>query len=173
MANTRTRTTRSTPLVAWAFIAAGVLFLLVVLFSSVAKSVDTAWLDFLAYVALTIAFVALFLRRVDLLARIAFIVAAVGWALLALTSIPIGLDSVDRVGVILALVGTLASGILVFARNLFSRQASTVFLIAAILGAIWLLNLLVGFLPLVLAVIVVIAFAVLLVIAGALYSRRR
>ena len=155
------------------FIAAGVLLLLVVLFSYIAKPMTSSWLDFLAYVALTIGFVALFLWRTSLLARIAFIVAAVGWALLALASIPIGLGAVDKVGVILALVGTLVSGILVFARNLFNRQSSTVFLIAAIAGAIWLLNLLVGFLPAILVLIIFIVFAALLVVTGALYVRRR
>jgi hypothetical protein len=155
------------------FIAAGVLLLLVELFHLIASSMTSSWLYFLAYVALTVAFVALFLWRTGILARIAFIVAAVGWALMALASLPIGLGAVDKVGIILALVGTLVSGILVFARNLFNRQSSTIFLVAAILGAIWLLSLLGGFLPAILVLIIFIAFAALLIVTGVLYARRR
>jgi hypothetical protein len=155
------------------FILAGVLILLELLLSQVAPSGLDVWLVFFAYLALTIAFVVLFLRRgVDLIARVSFIVAAVGWALLAIATVA-GVGGLLTLGVVLALIGTVVAGIIVFVRGLFSRGGSVAFLIAAILAGLLLLSGLVAFLPATLGLIVQVLFGILLIATGVLTGRRR
>jgi hypothetical protein len=154
------------------FIVAGVLILLELLLSKVAASTVDVWLTFFAYAALTIAFVVLFLGRSSLIARLAFIVAAVGWAILAIATVAT-VAPLLTIGVILALVGTVVSGIMVFARTLLSRSASVAFLVAAIAAGLLLLSELVAFLPATLGVILVAIFGIMLVVTGVLAGRRR
>jgi hypothetical protein len=167
------RSRRTSPLAAWLFIVAGVLILLELLLTHVAASGLDEWLTFFAYVALAIAFVVLFLwRSVDLIARVAFIVAAVGWAILAIAAVA-GVGGLLTLGIVLALIGTVVAGIMVFARGLFSRSASLAFLIAAILAGLLLLGELFSFLPATLVLIIGVLFGILLVATGVLASRRR
>jgi hypothetical protein len=154
------------------FIVAGVLILLELLLSRVAPSGLDVWLVFIAYAALAVAFVVLFLGRSDLLARLAFIVAAVGWAILAIAEVA-GVGPLITIGIILALIGTVVAGIMVFVRNLFSRSASVAFLVAAIAAGLLLLSELVSFLPATLSLILEVIFGIMLIITGVLAGRRR
>ena len=171
MATTRTTSNRS--VLSWLFIVAGVLVLLNILFAHVAPKVSGAWWDFFAFVALAVAFLLLFLWRTVTLLRVAFIVAAVGWAVHAISLVANLGSGIDKVALVLALVGGLVAGIIVFMRHVFTRNADLAFLIAMIVGAIYLLGLLVAFLSGTLATIVAILFAVLLVVSGFLIQRHR
>jgi hypothetical protein len=174
MANTRSA--RSFPLAAWLLVLAGVLLLLELLLSKVAPSALDTWLVIIAYLALTIAFVVLFLwRSVDILLRAAFIVAAVGWAILTLGTIPgVVLGSgVIVIGDILVLVGVLVAGIIVFVRHVFTRAAGVAFLILGIVVALLFLSHLTTFITGTLLVILAVLFGIMLIVTGYLVSRRR
>jgi hypothetical protein len=168
-----TRTARTFSLASWLFVAAGILILLELLLSHVAPGGLDVWLLFLGYAALAVAFVVLFLRRsADLIARIAFIVAAVGWAILAIATVA-GVGGLLTFGIILALIGTVVAGIMVFVRSLFWRGASVAFLVAAIVAGLLLLSELVAFLPAGVGVILDVIFGIMLVVTGVLTGRRR
>jgi hypothetical protein len=154
------------------FIVAGVLILLDLLLTHVAPSGVDVWLIFFAYAALTIAFVVLFLRRSALIARVAFIVAAVGWAILAIATVA-SVSGLLTFGIILALIGTVVAGIMVFARSLFARSASLAFLVAAIAAGLLLLSQLVTFLPSPFGEVLDAIFGLMLVVTGVLTGRRR
>jgi hypothetical protein len=167
---TSSRSSRSP--VGWFFLAAGVLYLLNILLAHVAPKLSSTWWDFFAYALIAVAFVLLFLWRVSTLLRVAFIVAAVGWALLAI-GIVASLGGVATIAVILALVGTLVAGILVIIGHTFSRLADLVFLITAILAAILLAHTWLTALSGGVETVVAILFGVGLVISGFLIARRR
>jgi hypothetical protein len=172
MANTRTA--RSFPLAAWLFVASGILFLLELLLSHVGVTALDVILVFLAYLALAVAFVILFLwRSVDLLLRVAFVVAAVGWALLALDTLTYLGAAVVTIAEILALAGTLVAGIIAFIRRVFGRRSGIAFLVLAIVAAIWLLTILVATgIGATFALILAILFGAMLVVAGFFMTRR-
>jgi hypothetical protein len=169
------RTARNRPLISWLFIIAGALLLIEFIFTLVAPTMTSAWLLFLAFAALAVAFALLApSRSADLLLRIAFVVAAVGWALLALAEIIPGFGTVLSIASVLALIGTLVAGILVFLRHFFTRNADIAFLIAAIAGALLLLDdIRHGFLPAILVTILTVLFGALLVVTGVVMQRRR
>jgi len=172
----KTRTSNTHPLAAWALIASGVLFLLGILFSHIGISGTVGQIVlFLAYALLAVAFVVLFLwRSIDILLRVAFIVGAVGWALLALSIIATVGGGLILIAAILALVGTLVAGVIVFARNIFSRSSSIAFLVLAIIAAILLLPSVFTFaLDTTLAIIIDIVFGAMLIVAGFFMYRRR
>jgi hypothetical protein len=169
-----TSRTSNSGTVGWLFVVAGVLYLLDLLLSHVGHTgkLDT-WLLFFAYVVLAVGFVILFLwRSVDILLRVAFIVAAVGWALLAIATVASVGNGLVVIAEILALVGTLVAGILVFARGIFTRRGALAFLIFAILAALLLLIALTNALTGIIVVILSILFGVALVITGVLVARR-
>ncbi|HEX4444764.1 MAG TPA: hypothetical protein VHZ81_14440 [Galbitalea sp.] len=172
MANTRTA--RSFPLAAWLLVLGGVLYLLIELLSHIGAGSIDGVLAFIAYLALTVAFVVFFLwRSIDLLLRIAFIVAAVGFALLALANIAT-LGAVPlKIADVLVLVGVLVAGIIVFVRHIFTRGAGLSFLILGIVTALLFLSALVTFITGTLLVILAVLFGVLLIVTGVLIARRR
>ena len=170
MATTRTSGGRS--LVGWFFLAAGVVYLLGILFAHVATSLASGWWDFFAFALLAIGMFLLFLWRTDLLLRIAFIVGAVGWALLAIGSVA-ALGGLTTLAIILALVGTLVAGIMVILRHTFTRNADLAFLLMAIFAALVLLATWVAFLGGTLGVIIAVIFGILLIVSGLFIQRRR
>jgi hypothetical protein len=169
------RTAQNRPLVSWLFIIAGALLLIEFIFTLVAPTMTSSWLLFLAFAALAVAFALLApSRSADLLLKVAFVVAAVGWALLALAEVIPGFGTVLSIASVLALVGTLVAGILVFLRHFFTRNADIAFLIAAIAGALLLLDdIRHGILPSVLVTILTVLFGALLVVTGVVMQRRR
>jgi hypothetical protein len=167
-----TRTTGGRSLVGWFFLAAGVVYLLGILFAHIAPALASGWWDFFAFALIAVGMFLLFLWRSDLLLRIAFIVAAVGWALLAIGSVA-ALSGLTTFAIILALVGTLVAGILVFIRHLFTRNADVAFLLMAIFAALVLLATWVAFLGGTLGVIIAVIFGILLIVSGLMIQRRR
>ncbi|HEY1530722.1 MAG TPA: hypothetical protein VGF80_07900 [Galbitalea sp.] len=168
-----TRTTGGSSLVGWFFLAAGVVYLLGILFNDLVHALTGGFWDFIAFLLLAIGFFLLFLWRTSTLLRVAFIVAAVGWVLLAIASIASLGSAVTTIAVLLALIGTLVSGILVFARHLFNRNADLIFLITAIIAALILLATWVAFLAGTLGIILAVLFGIGLVVSGLFIQRRR
>lgn len=169
----KTRTARF-PLAAWLFVLAGVLILLELLLSHTGASGIDKWLLFIAYVALTVAFVVMFLwRSVDTLLRVAFIVAAVGFGLIALSLLANLGTVVVNVANVLVLAGFLVAGIMVFVRRVFGRLANIVFLILGIVVALIYLSALTGFITGTLLVILIVLFGAGLIVTGVLVTRRR
>jgi hypothetical protein len=161
------------PAINWLLIAAGVLLLIDILFSYVLPSA-AKWFAFLADAVLAIAFLFLFVRGgKSLLLRLAYIVAAVGFAILAIGDIADLGTFVGRLGWILAGVGFLVAGILGFVRHVFSRNGDITFLIAAILFAIQALTVVTGVAAGTVGVIGSIIFALLLIATGWLRKGRR
>ncbi|HEX4400686.1 MAG TPA: hypothetical protein VHZ98_05135, partial [Galbitalea sp.] len=146
--------------------------LLGILFAHVATSLASGWWDFFAFALLAIGMFLLFLWRTDLILRIAFIVAAVGWALLAIGSVA-ALSGLTTLAIILALVGTLVAGIMVILRHTFTRNADLAFLLMAIFAALVLLATWVAFLGGTLGVIIAVIFGILLIVSGLFIQRRR
>ncbi|MDQ1546074.1 MAG: hypothetical protein QOH69_978 [Actinomycetota bacterium] len=167
-----TRTSGGSSLVGWFFLASGIVYLLGLLFNNVVKALTGGWWDFFAFALLAVGLFLLFLWRTDLLLRIAFIVGAVGWALLAVGSVA-ALGGVSTIAILLALIGTLVAGILVFIRHLFTRNADLVFLLMAIFAALLLLAAWVAFLGGTLGVTIAVIFGILLVVSGVFIQRRR
>lgn len=167
-----TRTSGGSSLVGWFFLASGVVYLLGLLFNDVIKALTGSWWFFIAYALLAVGFFLLFLWRTSIILRVAFIVAAIGWLLLAIGEVA-ALDTLSTVAVVLALIGTLIAGILVFMRHLFTRNADTVFLLMAIFAALLLLATWATFLGGTLGVIISIIFGILLVVSGLFIQRRR
>jgi hypothetical protein len=165
-------TSRRSP-VGWFFLAAGVLYLLNILLAHVAPKLSSPWWDFFAYALLAIAFVLVFLWKVSTILRVAFIVAAVGWALLAIGTVASLGSSIATIATILALVGTLVAGILMIVRHTFGRLADLVFLITAILAALLLGHSWLTFISGAVETVIAILFGIGLVISGFLIARRR
>jgi hypothetical protein len=159
-------------LVGWFILAAGVVYLLGILFSHISAPAS-GWWNFFAFALLAVGFVLLFLWRTSTLLRVAFIVAVVGWALLAINSVA-GLGvALATIATLLALIGTLVAGILVFLRHTFTRNADIAFLLMAIFAALVLLAVWVVFLGGTLGLIIAIIFGILLIVSGLLIQRRR
>ncbi len=168
------RTSGGSSLVGWFFLASGIVYLLGLLFNDIVHSLTGGFWNFIAFALLAVGFFLLFLWRTSMLLRVAFIVAAVGWALLAIGSVA-SLGAVATLAVLLALIGTLVAGILVFVRHLFWRNADIAFLVMAIIAALWLLGFIgwIGVLGGTLGLILAIIFGIMLVVAGLFINRRR
>jgi hypothetical protein len=163
----------SRPVVGLLVAIAGLLATLSFIFVIVSAPFGGAWLGVIADAALFLAFLFLFIgRSTGLVARVFFLIAAVGWALLAIGGV-VSLGVILTVGVILALAGTLIGGILAFTGKIFGRIANIVFLLAAIVVALVLFNQLVPYLSGTLAIIVVALYALLLLVSGILIAARR
>jgi hypothetical protein len=169
------RTSAGSSLVGWFLLASGIVYLLGILFTNVVHALVGGWWNFFAFLLLAIGLFLLFLWRTSTLLRVAFIVAAAGWALLAINSVASLGTPVLTIAVLLALIGTLAAGILAFMRHLFTRNADLAFLLMAIFAALVLLALAgwVTFLGGTLGVIIAIIFGILLIVSGLFIQRRR
>ncbi|MEO6115818.1 MAG: hypothetical protein ABIP33_05490 [Pseudolysinimonas sp.] len=167
-----TTQTSSRPLVGILFIVAGALALLDLLLAYVAPGAPLRWFGLLTDLALGVAFLLMGLSKaMNILERVAFIVGAVGWLLLALNGL-VSIGGLFTVAVVLALVGSLAAGILVWVHSTFTRSTNLWFLIAMIVVAIFLLNVLLPFAAGVIATLLVLLFGAALVIAGFFILRR-
>jgi hypothetical protein len=168
-----TRTTGGRSLVGWFVLAAGVVYLLGILFSHIATA--SGWWNFFAFALLAVGLFLLFLWRTGTLLRVAFIVGAVGWALLAINSVAGLGTAVATIATLLALIGTLVAGILVFVGHTFTRNADLTFLLMAIFAALVLLALWVSVFAIgtTLGLIIAIIFGILLIVSGLFIQRRR
>jgi len=170
MATSRTNAARSA--VGLFFLAAGILYLLGILFTHVAPSLSSQWWNFFAFALIAVAFLLMFLWRVSSLLRVAFIIAAIGWAFRAIETI-VSLGAVLTVAIVLALIGTLVSGILVVVRHALGRRADAVFLVFAILATLLLLSTWVTWLGGTVETVVSVLFGAFLVVSGLAVQRRR
>ena len=154
-----------------ALIIAGALVLLSVLLPL--GGVGVPWLGALAYAAMAVALVILAVGAVNnTLAKIALFAGAVGFAILALVGLGIGLPGVLlTVGAVLAALGFLIGAIVLYIGKEVSNTAAIVFVVAAVLAAIILLGI-AGSLGLgAFATILTVALGIALVVAG-FYFRR-
>jgi LPXTG-motif cell wall-anchored protein len=162
------------PIAGLLFIIAGALTLLALLLFYVAPGSVPSWLSVLTFLALGAGFLLMALSKsMNTLERVAFIVGAVGWLLLVLNSVAGVLGGLVAVALILALVGSLAVGILVWMHSTFTRRTNLWFLIAMIITAIYVLNLLLGFATGATNTLVVLLFGVALAVAGFFIVRRK
>jgi hypothetical protein len=169
-----TTSTSSRPAVGVLFIIAGALALLTLLFAYVAPGSLPSWLPPFTSLALGVGLLLMGLSRsMNLLERVAFIVGAVGWLLLGINGLVGGLGALVTVALILALVGSLAAGILVWIHSTFTRSTNLWFLIAMIITAIFVLNQLLPFAAGVIATLLVLLFGASLVVAGFFILRRK
>jgi hypothetical protein len=104
--------------------------------------------------------------------RLAYLVAAIGWLLLALTALT-SLGFLGPVAVFVAIVGTVWAGIMVMMTRPFRGEANILFLVAALAGAFNLLLSQDGSIPRPLVAIVVVAFGALLVAASLVILGKR
>jgi hypothetical protein len=169
-----TSTSARRPVVGVLIALAGLLAGLSIVFFYVAPSLRGAWMDVAQYAALALAFLLLFLgRSAPLILRVIFAIATVGWVIVVVGGL-VNIGVLLTVGFWLALVGSLISGVLVLSRLLFSNVANVVFLLATIVLAVVLVNQVIGpFYAGTLVVVVAVANAVLLLLAGILIALRK
>jgi hypothetical protein len=106
------------------------------------------------------------------IARVAYFVAALGWLLLAITSL-LNLGPVNSVAVFVAVVGSLFAGIVVMMARPFAGQADILFFVAMLIGAANLLMSQLGNVPGVLLALVVVVFGALLMAASLVMLGKR
>jgi hypothetical protein len=99
------------------------------------------------------------------IARVAYFIAALGWLLLALTSL-VNLGVVGTVGLFIAVVGSLFAAVIVISGRPFRGQADILFFVAMIIGAVNLLLSQNGNVPGLIRALVVVVFGALLVAAA-------
>ncbi len=155
-----------------ALIVAGALFVLAVILPLAGQSFP--WVTVLATLALAIAFAILAIGAVNsTLTRVALIIAAVGWAILALAglgviALPAG---VATFAAILAAAGGIVGAILLYTGREIANRSAIVFIIANVLGALYLLGVS-GLLSLgTFSTIITVLFGAALILAGVLFTQ--
>jgi hypothetical protein len=160
-------------IIGWLFAAGGLLQIIgaVVGFANVGGNVGGIYA--ISNIAIGIAFVLMIAWiATTTVARIAYFIAAIGWLLLALTSL-INLGLLGNVGLYLAIIGSIFSAVIVMSTRPFAQRADILFLVAMVLGAINLLLSQNANVPSVVEFVVILAFGAALVAAGILIVRRR
>ena len=154
------------------FIIAGALVLLSLLVPLLGLSAP--WLFVLAEVALAVAFIILAVGAVNsTLAKVALIAAAVGWAILAVFGLGLGLPlTLLTIAGIVAAIGGLIGAILLYVGKEVTNASAIIFIIAMILGALFLFAL-IGTLALgTLGTVVVVLFGAALIATGYYFTRK-
>jgi len=127
----------------------------------------------LSNLALGAGFVLLFAwYAASTVARVAYLVAGVGWLLLAIGSL-VNLGVVGTLALFIAIIGSVFSGVVVFTAHVFGRQADIVFLAAMIAGALNLLASQNSNVPGLLKAALVIVFGALLIVWAVLLVGNR
>jgi hypothetical protein len=153
-------------------VVAGALLLLNFVLGLAAVTALNPWLTLLAYVAIGVAFLILALASFrGTITRIALIVGAVGWLLLAL-GLVVALPAVlVTVALVAAALGTLVAAIALYVGKEVTNMSAIAFIVTGIVAAIILLATVaaaaLGDFGTVLAVL----FAILLVVTGVLFAR--
>jgi hypothetical protein len=152
-------------IIAWLFIAGGALQVLGALIG-LASAGNAGAIYAISNIAIGVAFVLMLVwLATSTLAKVAYLIAAIGWLLLALTSL-INLGIFGTLAVFIAIVGSVFAGVMVFSARQFGRETDIFFLAAMIVGAANLLISQNGNVPGILVTMVVVAFGVLLVVSG-------
>jgi hypothetical protein len=127
----------------------------------------------LSNLALGAGFVLLFAwYAASTVARVAYLVAAVGWLLLALGAL-VSLGVVGTLALFIAVIGSVFSGVIVFTGHVFGRLGDILFLAAMIAGALNLLASQNSNVPAVLKAALVVLFGALLVVWAVLLLGNR
>jgi len=123
-----------------AFVVAGALILLHHLLGLANITATGGWLLFLAYLAIAVGFVLLAVGSVaNVVARIALIVGAVGWALLALGFL-VGLPAgVGTIAAIAAAAGGVVGAIVLYTGKEITNRSAVAFIVTTIVAAVILL----------------------------------
>jgi hypothetical protein len=159
-------------IISWLFIAGGALQILAALVG-LANAGNVGAIYAISNIAIGVAFVLMFAWIAStLIARIAYFIAAVGWLLLALTSL-INLGIIGTLAVFIAIVGSVFAGVIVYTGKVFGLQTNILFLVAMIVGAVNLLLIQNGNVPGILKTVIVVAFGALLLVSGIWMLRRR
>jgi hypothetical protein len=99
------------------------------------------------------------------IARIAYFVAALGWLLLALSSL-INLGGIGTVAVYIAVIGSIFAGVMALSTRPFGAQADILFFVAFVVGAVNLVMSQVGGIPAIVMALIVVVFGILVVAAS-------
>lgn len=167
MSSTRRR------VIGYAFLAAGILALVDILPAIFGRGIDNTWVFDVVALVLAVGFGAIAIGE-DGLLRLAFSVAAVGWAVLALSVIISGdLGIPGLVGGIIALVGGVGGGVLVWLRKTFGGTADLLFLFAMGVTGLNLLFTVIGSVPFIVQVFIAAIWALDLITVGIFILRRR
>jgi hypothetical protein len=175
---TPSRTPLRTPprrtLVGIAFIVGGALLALAALLGLAGGPVadGVRWVSFVADLAIALGFGLLAWEVVDQPARIAFIVAAAGWLLLAVGEIAGLPGELGTVAAIAAAGGGLVGAILMRPSGYFGPSASLVFLIATVIFAVLVFFEILGVDLQGVGLLLTLLFAAGLVITGVLLQQR-
>jgi hypothetical protein len=156
-----------------AFIVAGALFLLAWLLPALGVSLTFISLAAVGAIAMAVAFAILGMGAVNsTLTKVACFVAAVGWAILGLVGLGVALPGglVQVVALITAAAGIVAAVVLYTGKEIRNRPA-IVFIVAMILGALYLLSLGGLFSLGDLGTVVFVLFAVALIAAGWMFRQ--
>jgi hypothetical protein len=167
-----TLTAPNRSIIGWLFLAGGVLQ---VVGAIVEFANDGNWSGIYAIsnVAIGIGFVLMIAwLATTTLNRIAYFIAAIGWLLLALTSL-IDLGLLGDIGLYLAIIGSVFAAVVVLSGRSFGGYVDILFFVAMIVGAINLLLSQNGNVPELLDTIVVVVFGALLIVSGIFMFRRR
>ncbi|CAN5311913.1 hypothetical protein BH11ACT4_BH11ACT4_23640 [soil metagenome] len=154
-----------------ALIVAGALFVLASLLPLL--NVSFPWFFVLAYAAMAVAFVILGLGAVNnTVAKIALFAGAVGWALLVISALGVALPGVLlTIAALVAGLGGLVGAIVIYVGKEITNTPALVFVVAAILGVLFVLGAVgtVAFGSF--GVVITVLFGVALIAAGVLFRR--
>jgi hypothetical protein len=166
-------TTTRRRVVGYALLVAGVLALVGILVALIPTGIQFTWAFEFSAFALAVSFGAIALGEVGLL-RMAFAVAAVGWVLVALTSVVAGYPGIPGlVGEVIALIGGVGGGILAWRRKIFGGIADLLFLFAMGVTGLYLLFTVIGTVPFFVQVFVAVIWALDLITVALFVLRRR
>ncbi len=154
-----------------AFIVAGALFVLAVLLPVL--GVAAPWLTLLAFAAMVVGLGILGFGAVNnRVAQIALIASAVGWLILLLAGLAVGLPAgLVAFGAVLAMLGFLVGAIVIYVGKEMSNFAALIFIAAAVLAVLYLLPLIgvAAFAPV--ASVVTVLMGIALIVAGVYFTR--
>lgn len=159
-------------IIGWLFLVGGVLQVVGAIVGLAAAG-NSGAIYAISNIAIGVAFVLMFAwLATTTLVRVAYFIAALGWLLLALTSL-INLGPVGSVAIYIAIVGSVFAGVVVLSGRPFTGRADILFFVAMLLGAVELLMAQNGNVPAIVKTVVVVVFGAVLVAASILIVRRR
>ncbi len=158
--------------VGYSLLAAGILALIGIMVALILPGTPFTWAFELSALALAVGFAAIGLAE-DGALRLAFAAAAVGWTLIAVTSVISGNPGIPGlVGEAIALIGGVGGAVLAYRRRLFGGTADLLFLVAMCVTGLYLLVQIIGTVPALVQIIVAIIWTLDLVTAATFVLRK-
>ena len=153
-------------------IIAGALLLLTVILPLL-NVTSVPWLALLAYAGIAAAFVILAVGAViNTVAKVALIAGAVGWAILVVAGLAIALPGIlITIAAVLAALGGLVGAIVLYTGKEITNRAALAFVVAAILGVLYLLGLIGTFSLGSLGTVIALLFGAAVVVTGVLFRQ--